>query len=176
MTITRILLATLTVTAVGVGATIASADADSGGGAVHAHATLLDAGGAEVGTVLLTEDASGTLHVNAKIAGIAPGDHGIHIHAVGACSPTFAAAGGHHNPLGQPHGTHAGDLPNMTVNAAGRGTLNAATDAATLSAGPVSVFDVDGASIVVHAAPDDFVGQPAGNSGARIACGVIATG
>ena len=174
MTIDRILFATLTVTTVGVGATIASADAGGRADpAVRAGATLLDASGTEVGTVLLTEDATGSLHVNVKVAGLSPGEHGIHIHAVGGCSPTFAAAGGHHNPLGRPHGAHAGDLPNLSVNAAGQGTLNATTDAATLTSGPVSVFDADGASVVVHAAPDDFISQPAGNSGARIACGVI---
>jgi superoxide dismutase, Cu-Zn family len=177
MTVNRILFATLTVTTVGVGATIASAEADGRADpAVHAGATLLDASGAEVGTVRLTEDATGSLHVNVKVAGMSPGEHGIHIHAVGSCTPSFAAAGGHHNPLGQLHGAHAGDLPNLSVNVAGRGMLDSTTDAATLSSGPVSVFDADGASIVVHAAPDDFVGQPAGNSGARIACGVVTAG
>lgn len=170
----RILITTVAVTATGVGATIASVDAERG--AVHASAALLDGTGAEVGTVVLTEDARGSLHVNVKVAGMSRGEHGIHIHAVGACTPTFAAAGGHHNPLGQLHGAHAGDLPNLSVNRAGQGTLNTMTDAATLSAGPVSVFDADGASVVVHAEADDFVGQPAGNSGARIACGVITAG
>jgi superoxide dismutase, Cu-Zn family len=174
MTITRILTVTVAVTALGGAATIAADDTERG--AVHASATLLDASGANVGTVQLTEDATGSLHVNAKVSGMTAGEHGIHIHAVGACTPSFAAAGGHHNPLATVHGAHAGDLPNLTVNIAGRGSLVTMTDGATLGAGTLSVFDANGAAVVVHALPDDFVTDPAGNSGARIACGVIVPG
>lgn len=141
--------------------------------AIHATATLVDTAGATIGTAHFVEDAAGLLHVNVKVDGLAPGLHGIHIHEVARCDPTFAAAGAHHNPPGAAHGAHAGDLPNLIVNDAGRGRLNASTERATLSAGAVSVFDVDGSSIIIHAAPDDFVTQPTGNSGARIACGVI---
>lgn len=146
-------------------------------GAEHASATLHDAAGVEVGFASFTEDATGTLHVNVKAEGLAPGLHGLHIHSVAACtSPSFASAGGHHNPGGGTHGSHAGDLPNLVVNAAGRGTLNATTDHATLSAGPVSVFDLDGSALVIHAGEDDLVTNPTGNSGPRIACGVIVAG
>lgn len=148
-------------------------------GATHASAELRDAGGAVVGWADLTEDATGRLHVNVHVNGISAGLHGIHIHAVGACSPDFAAAGGHHNPLGASHGlesptgAHAGDLPNLEVNVAGIGHLDATSDRASLSNGPTTVFDADGSALVIHAGPDDQVTNPTGNSGGRIACGVI---
>jgi Cu-Zn family superoxide dismutase len=156
------------------GTALASGAAQPATGALHASVALVDAGGAQVGWAELVEDASGTVHVNVKVDGLSPGLHGIHIHAVGACSPDFAAAGPHHNPLGVAHGSHAGDLPNLVVNAEGRGHLNATTDEATLSSGPLSVFDADGSALVIHAAEDDLVTDPSGNSGTRIACGVIA--
>jgi Cu-Zn family superoxide dismutase len=141
--------------------------------AVHATATLVDTTGTVVGTARFVEDAAGLLHVNVKVNGLTPGLHGIHIHQVGSCTPPFTAAGAHHNPLGAAHGAHAGDLPNLVVNGARRGRLNASTEDATLSPGPLSVFDLDGSALIIHAAPDDFVTQPTGNSGARVACGVI---
>lgn len=147
--------------------------------AAHASAVLTDVNGQAIGFARFTEDATGRVHVNVHVRGIAPGPHGIHIHAVGSCTPTFAAAGSHHNPLGHqhglesPHGAHAGDLPNLTVNGASVGHLNTTTDRATLSPGPTSVFDADGSALVIHAAPDDQVTDPTGNSGDRIACGVI---
>jgi len=121
--------------------------------------------------------------VNVHVSGLAEGLHGIHIHAIGTCTlgtnPAFSSAGGHHNPLGHTHGLdsptgpHAGDLPNLVVNGAGVGHLDGKTDEATLSAGPTSVFDADGSALIIHAAEDDQVTNPTGNSGARIACGVI---
>lgn len=167
------LLAAAALVAIGTTAGIGTALADSTAGATRASAIIRDASGAEVGFALFVEDATGRLHVDVKVDGLTVGEHGIHVHAVGACAPDFGAAGGHHNPLVAPHGSHAGDLPNLVVNEAGRGRLNATTDGATLSPGPVGVFDADGSAIVVHAAPDDFVTQPTGNSGGRVACGVI---
>jgi Cu-Zn family superoxide dismutase len=168
---TAIALATAGVVASAAAGLAAVVDADAG--ATRATATIRDASGAPVGFARFTEDADGVLHVNVHVDGLEPGLHGIHLHEVGSCSPSFASAGGHHNPLARRHGHHAGDLPNMIVNVAGRGRLQAATTSATLSAGTLSVLDTNGGSIVVHAAQDDFVTDPAGNSGARVACGVI---
>lgn len=148
-------------------------------GAMHASAVLRNQAGAAVGWASFTEDATGILHVNVQVRGLPEGLHGIHIHAVGQCSPTFAAAGGHHNPLGHDHGldsltgAHAGDLPNLIVNGAGNGHLDVTSDRATLSAGPTSIFDLDGSALVIHFGEDDQVTNPTGKSGGRIACGVI---
>lgn len=153
--------------------------AAQGNGAGHASARIVDAAGNEVGFARFTEDATGLLHVNVHVKGISTGQHGIHLHAVGSCTPMFAAAGGHHNPLARqhglhnPNGAHAGDLPNLEVNAAGVGRLVGTTDRATLSAGPTTLFDADGSAIIIHADADDQRTDPTGNSGARIACGVI---
>jgi Cu-Zn family superoxide dismutase len=168
---TMAVLAAVSVAGISVAARIGSASADAG--ALHATATLVDATGAQIGLAVLTEDATGTVHVNVHVAGLPTGEHGIHIHQFGTCTPTFADAGGHHNPLAAAHGHHAGDLPNLVVNVAGQGHLNATTDDATLSAGQLSVFDGDGSAVIIHADRDDFVTQPTGNSGGRIACGVI---
>jgi Cu-Zn family superoxide dismutase len=152
----------------------------------HAEAELVDRTGASVGWARFTQDARGTVHVNVHVKGLSSGLHGIHLHAVGACTlgtaTPFSSAGGHHNPLGRSHGLasptgpHAGDLPNLIVNGAGVGRLGGRTDLATLSAGPISLFDPDGSAIIIHAAEDDQVTDPTGNSGARVACGVLTLG
>jgi Cu-Zn family superoxide dismutase len=154
----------------------------AGDGAEHASATIRDAGGNVIGTADFTEDARGDVHVNIHVDGLVPGLHGAHIHAIGVCDGTgaFASAGGHHNPGGAVHGTnhtpvpgvtfpHEGDLPNLTVNKNGVGHLNARTGYTSLD----SVLDADGAAIVVHAGVDDYTTNPTGNSGGRVACGVI---
>ena len=150
------------------------------GPALHAEARIVDAAGATVGWAKLVEDGSGTVHVNVHVDGLVSGRHGIHIHAVGACGPTFAAAGAHYNPLGRQHGlanpagAHAGDLPNLEVNVAGRGRLEATTQGVTLSGGPATLFDANGSALIIHANEDDQLTDATnGNSGARIACGVI---
>lgn len=156
----------------------------SGDGARHASATFVNATGATVGWASLVEDATGVVHVNIHVEGITPGRHGVHIHAVGACTPTFAAAGGHYNPLGDQHGLenpegpHAGDLPNLTVNPHGTGHLDGTTDRVTISAGPATLFDTatgaEGSAFIIHANEDDQVTDATnGGSGARIACAVI---
>lgn len=163
-----------------IGASIGVAGA---AGAPHASATVVDATGHAIGWAKLTEDANGRLHLNVKVEGLAPGRHGVHLHAVGLCEgPLFASAGGHHDPIGVEHGldnpagAHAGDLPNLIVNGAGRGHLDATSHHATLSPGPVSLLDANGAAIVIHEFEDDQVSNPTGNSGGRIACGVIDAG
>ncbi len=148
-------------------------------GSKRASAVLQDANGAAIGFAYFTEDAAGVVHVNVHVKGVSTGLHGIHIHAVGSCGSAFAAAGGHHNPLGAQHGldnpvgAHAGDLPNLTVNEDSVGRLSTTTDRVTLSPGPTTLFDADGSALVIHANTDDQITNPTGNSGGRIACGVI---
>lgn len=165
----------------GIALLVLTAGGVTAGGATHASATIRDGSGATIGWAQFTEDATGRVHVNVKVEGLTPGLHGIHIHAVGLCQgPTFTTAGTHHNPLGALHGlddpvgAHAGDLPNLVVNGEGRGRLNAVSDRTTLSPGTVSVFDASGSAIVIHALEDDQEAISAtGNSGARVACGVL---
>jgi len=163
----------LAIIALTVGAAMAS-------GATSASAWLVGPDGTTVGRATFTEDAAGRLHVNVHVDGMTPGRHGIHLHAIGSCiGPAFTSAGGHHNPLDaahgldSPNGAHAGDLPNMDVNVVGRGRLQATSDRATLTPGPTSLVDADGSAVIIHAGVDDQVTNPTGNSGARVACGVI---
>ena len=174
MSITHTLALGASVTAIAAAGLAVSAGTSAEVGARHASATIVDVAGRQIGDATFVEDAAGRVHINVKVAGVSPGLHGLHVHAVGACTPNFGAAGGHHNPLGATHGDHAGDLPNLTVNHAGQGRLNAITTGFTLSAGALSVFDANGSAVILHALEDDYVTDPTGNSGGRIACGVIA--
>ncbi len=159
---------------------VATSAAAGPGSAPQASGTFVDASGVEVGWLKLTEDRHGDVHVNVHVKGLAEGLHGIHIHAIGSCTPTFAAAGGHYNPLGHQHGLdnpdgpHAGDLPNLIVNEDGNGYLAARTDRVTLTDGPTTLFDADGSAFIIHANTDDQVTNAGnGGSGARIACAVV---
>lgn len=182
MAVRRRLIATMTGLPLAV-VVLAAGAAAGGGPSSHAGGTFVDASGQAIGWVRLVEDGAGIVHVNVHVAGLAPGRHGIHIHGIAACGPTFGAAGGHYNPLGREHGlenpdgAHAGDLPNLIVNVAGNGHLDAKTDRVTISDGPTTLFDSTagavGSSFIIHADEDDQVNQPIGNSGARLACAVI---
>jgi superoxide dismutase, Cu-Zn family len=141
----------------------------------HASAVLQDAAGRTVGWALFSEAGSRGVRVIVVAYGVSEGLHGLHVHATGSCvGPDFLSAGSHFNPLNVPHGSHAGDLPNLPVGPGGFGHLFTTTMRFTLATGQLSIFDSDGAALVIHAAPDDYVTNPTGNSGARIACGVIA--
>lgn len=166
-----------------VGASLMTLPAQAQGTPTGATAALKDAQGTVVGTATLTEGAGG-VHLQVQVQGFtgaAAGEHGIHIHAVGVCeAPGFTTAGGHFNPAAKKHGlqsaegAHGGDLPNLVLDAAGSGSYQATNDRVTLAAGAAnSIFDADGSAIVIHAGPDDNVSDPAGNSGGRIACGVL---
>lgn len=143
---------------------------------------LKDAQSRVVGYATLTMIESGAVRIQVNVSGLATGvgNHGIHIHAIGSCTPDFKAAGGHFNPAGakhgleNPQGPHAGDLPNIVFNTSGSASYEAVTDRVTLGPGDRSIFDADGTALIIHAGPDDQKTDPTGNSGDRIACGVIA--
>ena len=128
------------------------------------------------GTATFAQSGS-TVTATIEVTGAPPGEHGVHIHMTGDCSSADAmSAGGHWDPTMHMHGapgpnTHLGDLGNMTVASDGKGTLKLSN--ADWQIGTGSSTDVVGKAVVVHAMPDDLTSQPAGNSGARIGCGVI---
>jgi Cu-Zn family superoxide dismutase len=147
--------------------------------AIEVGAELRDESGRTVGTATFAEE-DGRVRLTVQATGLPPGLHGIHVHAVGKCeAPGFTSAGGHHNPLGRKHGLaaadgpHSGDLPNLEADQAGLARYQARTDLLTLRDGPTSVFDADGSALVIHAKADDQRTDPTGDSGGRLACGVI---
>jgi len=128
------------------------------------------------GKVFFTEQGKKVLVV-ANLSGLPPGDHGFHVHEKGDCSSDDGmSAGGHFNPFGKPHGNpasadrHVGDMPMVKADAAGNATLSVELDTMTVGG---STADIIGKSVIVHKDADDFTTQPTGNSGARLACGVI---
>ena len=141
-------------------------------------ATLRLASGLPGGTAqLLTSGAQ--VNIAVALVGLSPGTHGLHLHMVGSCdAPDFTSAGGHLNPGGRQHGTenpagsHMGDLPNALIGASGTGAVSA-TLPGTRDEVIARIFDADGTAVVVHANADDYRTDPSGNSGGRIACGVL---
>lgn len=136
---------------------------------------LLGASGQTIGSVRAWQTAGG-VSFRVSASGLPHGLHGIHVHSVGRCDPPdFTSAGPHWNPAGKHHGLnnpagpHAGDLPNVEVAANGALAVTVVLPGATMG----SLLDADGAALVLHAAADDYVTDPSGNSGARIACAVI---
>ena len=145
-----------------------------------ATATMRDGSGTPVGTLRLQSSPTG-VRITGSVSGLAAGAHGIHVHAVGRCdTPEFTSAGAHFDTgamkhgLLNPAGPHAGDLPAIAAGATGVAVVDVISARVTLAAtGSGALFDADGAAIVVHAANDDQRTDPSGNSGGRVACGVI---
>ena len=135
-------------------------------------------GNTATGTLTLSA-VPGGVHITGSLSGVAAGgSHGFHVHETGDCSaPDAASAGGHFNPGGHPHGHpgqgehHAGDMPNLVADDAG--TLMVDVQVPGVTIGDGGGTDILGRALVLHAGADDYSSQPAGNSGPRIACGVI---
>ena len=150
-------------------------------GAPTATARFQNAQGQAVGEAQLRETPGGVLLV-LSLRSLPPGPHAFHVHDTGKCEGAggFKSAGGHFNPhtrkhgYESPEGFHAGDLPNVVVAADGTATVELLVAGVTLAEGkPNSLFDADGSALMVHAGPDDYRTDPAGNAGDRIACGVV---
>jgi Cu-Zn family superoxide dismutase len=176
------------------GGDTAAAAEQSGGDAGDLTATLVDAGGSEVGTVTLSE-AEGGVQLSVDVTGLPPGFHGFHVHSIGVCEPDsanpsdpsqtgdFLSAGGHIGAGESDHGAHPGDLPVLYVPDSGTASMTAATEALTLA----DLTDDDGSAVMVHAAADNYANVPeryapdgpdemtlnTGDAGGRIACGTV---
>ncbi len=146
--------------------------------------SLVNTSGASVGTADLTQTNDGVVSLTVTVTGGLPtGVHGIHFHEVGVAdpkaTPAFSTSGEHYNPasrqhgLENPQGTHAGDLPNVVIDAQGKGTLVTTTDRISLTDASKTLFDANGSSLIIHAGVDDQKTDPSGNSGGRIAGGVV---
>jgi Cu-Zn family superoxide dismutase len=158
---------------------------------VSAEVKLYDTLHHQVGKARLTEQGDGNVAVNVSVRGLTPGFHGFHVHAVGKCTienpaTPFTTAGGHFGTSTQTHGDHAGDFPVLLVRSDGTANVNFSTDRFTLEA----LFDGDGSAIIIHANKDNYANIPlrytaagvagpdtatlgTGDSGARVACGLV---
>lgn len=152
--------------AIGRGPAIATAQVREPAGRAVARASVAQAGD--------------SLRVRVDAAGLAPGAYGVHLHSAGRCDPPgFVSAGPHWNPAARQHGKdnpqgmHLGDLPNLLVGTDRRGSFEYTIPGASLAGGANALIDTDGAAVVIHAQADDYRTDPSGNSGARIACGVL---
>ena len=140
--------------------------------------TLEPRSGSTVSGSMHITERNGVVRLRGTVTGLAPNsEHGFHIHEKGDCSaPDASSAGGHFNPDGSAHGSHsapvhhAGDLPSLKADAKGIAKIDVTLSGVTLGSGPTGII---GRSLVVHGKADDFTSQPSGNSGPRVACGVI---
>lgn len=159
------------------GGCVSSAERHSAGShVVVGVAELVNSSGQRVGTAELRQHGS-VWSLALGVSGQTPGEHGIHLHDVGQCKgPDFTSAKGHLNPVGKGHGSqnpggmHMGDLPNLLVS--GDGTASTVITIPN-ALDPAILMDGDGTALVIHAGPDDYKTDPAGNSGPRVACGVF---
>ena len=136
--------------------------------------------GESVGVATVTDKKGGGVDIALDLKGLPAGEHALHFHMTAKCEgPDFTSAGGHFNPAAKKHGMqnpegpHAGDMNNFTVTAAGTAKATVSNANVTLGTGANSLFTNGGTALMVHAAADDMKSDPAGNAGARIACGVV---
>ncbi|MCW5640155.1 MAG: superoxide dismutase family protein [Rubrivivax sp.] len=175
----RIAVASIGLAALAACSSPSPAPPPAAGTARQAVVVLASASGSRVsGKLTLVPKGDGVL-ISGEVGGLAPnGQFGFHVHAKGDCSAADAAsAGGHFNPAGSMHGRaggsvhHAGDMDNIVADAGGRAKVDVYLRGVTLGGGAAD--DIAGRAVIVHADPDDYRSQPAGNAGARVACGVI---
>lgn len=146
----------------------------------NAHVTLAGIDGSSVSGSLELKSTPEGVHITGSISGLAPDSrHGFHVHENGECSaPGAKSAGGHFDPGHDAHGNpqsiphHAGDIPNLDVNSKGTAVVDVTVEGVDLGNGPESILN---RAVIVHAKADDYSTQPAGDSGSRIACGVISS-
>jgi len=147
-----------------------------------ARAEIQSASGSTLTGEAVFEETSGGVKMTLTVQSATPGTHAVHLHESGDCTaPDATSAGPHWNPMEEPHGNresggefHAGDIANLEVGDDGTGTLEITAEEWTI--GTSTATDVIGKAVIIHASPDDFVSQPAGNAGARVGCGVVVKG
>lgn len=144
-----------------------------------ARVELQTSSGQSAGQATVTSTGDGVF-ISAQLRNLPQGMHAIHLHAVGRCdAPDFTSAAGHVNPSDKMHGflneqgEHDGDLPNINVRSDGTAVADLYTTKVVLEGGPNALLGGDGSALVIHSGTDDYRSDPAGNSGPRIACGVI---
>ena len=167
------------IAAIALTASLALAAAPAASAADMAAAEIVDTDGAVIGKATFEQTPGGVL-VSVEASGLPPGGHGIHLHAMGACTPDFKAATGHINPdkvkhgLRHPEGPDHGDLPNLYASADGSARAEFFTTRVSVAAGDMpALLDDDGSAVIIHENADDHMAQPIGGSGGRIACGII---
>jgi Cu-Zn family superoxide dismutase len=143
-----------------------------------AQTTLQGTDGRDLGTINFTQGPNGLL-LKADLKDLPAGTLAFHLHSTGSCNPDFMAAGGHLNPTGKKHGfmhadgPHLGDMPNIHVPDSGKLQFELFLADMTIKAGPSPLLDEDGTTVMIHEGADDYLSDPAGAAGSRIACGVI---
>lgn len=165
------------------GSALASEKPATKSDARRAHADLVSRDGRDVGHVRMTETAQGII-LRVRTSLLPQGTRGFHVHSVGRCDPEtgFQSAGGHFDPNGASHGfaagadRHAGDLPNLEISEESKLEVTFFLPDVTLDDGTRGLLDADGSALVIHRNPDDYETDPGGNSGDRLACGVVEPG
>ena len=144
-----------------------------------ANAEIVNVEGAVIGKATFEQTSTGVL-MSVDVGGLPPGPHGIHLHAMGSCTPDFKAATGHVNPgkvahgLRNPDGPDNGDLPNLYAAADGTARVEFFTTRVSVAGGEMpALLDEDGSAVIIHENPDDHMTQPIGGAGGRIGCGIV---